>query len=211
MVSRIMLNTILSMIAISIAFLLIASPLYTQEEKDSIELLPPNYVNSEYKFGIALPKGYKAFSYSEGDFFFVEMVGNFEQASARLSIEPLPSDVTDFAGFWQAVKERDKLMKRSITYERVTSVADCGAIQARIERFEGADYILAITWAWVHDNHGYILTAYPPAEGDNNLARDLAEQLVKQFRWMSDEEIAEALESMPQETEKLSLPPGQEF
>jgi hypothetical protein len=185
-----------------------------EEEEPAIELLPPNYTNSDYHFGMLLPEGYTTYDSKEGEAWVLQMTPDSpDKGTARLSVEPLPEGVTDVAGFWQAMKDRDPMMAHNATYEMVTSVAGTGAILARIERMENGQYILAILWAWVHDGHGFTLSGYPPEGGDNNLARDLAKQLIDQFRWMTDEEIAAAQAGTPPapSTEQPPLPPGRRF
>ncbi len=182
---------------------------YGQETDDEIELRSVDYISPVYKFGIALPEGYMAFDFTdeESGAWVLNIAGEFDQATALISAEELPDDVIDVAGFWQLLKDRDPLMERNITYEKVDSVAGCGAVQARIEGMESGEYILAITWAFVRDGYGFTLSGYPSAGGDNNSARDLALDLSGQFRWMTDEEIEE-WESVEHEIE---IPEGEEF
>jgi hypothetical protein len=162
-------------------------------------------VSGEYGFGIALPEGYVAVDYDADGTWVLEIIGEFDQPTARISAEPLPEDVVDVGGFWQLMKDRDPLMKRSITYEMVSMVDDSPAVLARIERIEAGDYILAITWVFVHDAHGFTLSGYPAAGKDFNTARDIALQVRDQFRWMTEEEIAAF------EEQELVIPEGEEF
>jgi urea transporter len=187
---------------------------YGQESGDgteeAVELLPPDYVNATYGFGIALPDGYYSYETEENGIDAVSIEGNSDEAKARITIEELPDDVMDVAGFWQFMKDRDSMMARNITYEKIDSIAGVGAVQARVERIERSNYILAITWAFVHDGYGFTLTGYPPAGADFNSARDLTEQLSQQFRWMTDEEIEEYQAANAGEPE-IVLPEGEEF
>jgi hypothetical protein len=183
-----------------------------QGEEPVIELLQPNYMNSDYGFGMVVPADYTTSGHDEGETWVLEIMPSFpDLANARLSIEDLPDNITDVAGFWQIVKDRDPMMEHNTTYEMVTSVADTGAILARIENMENGQYLLVILWVWVHDGHGYTLSGYPPQGGDNDLARDIAKNLVVQFRWMTSEEI-EAAESVPLPAPpEPSIGPGVEF
>ena len=183
---------------------------YSQDEDAEEPVLKaPNFVNGDYGFGMAFPDGYLPFDFYDEDtkVWSLNILGEMEQASAILNVEPLPDDVVDVAGYWQHMKERDTYMEHNITYEKIDSVAGVGAIQARIEGMEVDNYLLAITWVFVHDGHGFVLSSYPPVGGDNNLARDLGADLVEQFRWMTPEEIAgtEVEEPNPE------MPGGQDF
>jgi len=182
-------------------------------EENQVQLLDPNYLNADYGFGMVIPADFSPYGHDEDNVWVLEVSpATVEQASARLSIEPLGEGVTDVAGFWQAMKDRDRTMTRNITYEKVASVAGTGAIQTRVEKLEGARYMLIIMWVWVNDGHGFALSSYPAeAGGDYNLARDLAKQLVDQFRWMTPEEIEAAQESLPPEPTEPPLPPSREF
>ncbi len=186
-------------------FILVAA--YAQAQEESDELLPPDYVNAEYKFGVALPEGYYWFDVEEDEAWMLQIESDPDEAMARISVEELPDGVLDAPGYWQHMKDRDALMDRSITYEKTDSIANTGAIQARIERFEGGIYILAITWVFVHDGYGYTLTGYPPQLGDYSLAREIAKDLADQFRWMTDEEI----EAFTAEEQEFEVPEGLEF
>ncbi len=180
----------------------------TQEPPaDEVELKPPDFVNADYLFGLALPEDYITFDYEDSGIWVLNLIGELDQPTAIVSAEKLPDDVIDVAGFWQLVKDRDPLVANNITYEKVGSVADTGAIQARIERIENGKYILAITWVFVHDGSGFILSGYPPEGGDNNTARDIALEVAQQWRWMTDEEI-QAFQSQEEENPP---PQGKEF
>jgi hypothetical protein len=183
------------------------------DEETVIELLPPNYTNADYGFGMVLPADYTPAPLEEGDVWVLEIFPQYpDLANARLSVENLPDDVTDVAGFWQLLKDRDPAMEQNATYEMVTSVADTGAIQTRIESLGGGGYILVILWIWVHDGHGYTLSGYPPEGGGNaDLARDIAGALVEQFRWMTPEEIEAAQAAPPPPGPEPSIGPGTEF
>jgi hypothetical protein len=170
-----------------------------EEEEEAIVLLPPDFVSPEYKFGIALPEGYMAFDFEDESAWLCEIVGEIEQPTGRITSEPLPSGVTDVSGFWQAMKDRDELMERNITYEKVSSISGTPAIQARVEQIDSGEYILSIFWVFIHDGHGFTLAAYLPAGGSDAVAaKDLALQLSQQFRWMTDEEIAAHNENPPE-------------
>ncbi|MFH1677083.1 MAG: hypothetical protein ABIC40_08660, partial [bacterium] len=171
--------------------LVLISPAYPAAKQDTKEdeLRPPDYVNSEYGFGLALPEGYITFDYKDDKTNIIEILGQPDDPKANISIEPLPEDVTDVAGFWQFLKNRDPLMESGISYEMVTSVADTGAILARIEKIDHEKYILAITWVFVHDGFGFTLSGYPPPSGKFNMARDFGYEIKSQFRWMTPEEI----------------------
>jgi len=168
---------------------------YAQEEdtEEEIELRPVNYVSETYGFGLALPDGYLPFDFSdeESGSWTLNILGEMIQPSAIINVEPLPEDVNDVAGFWQLMKDRDRYMERNITYEKVDSVAGVGAIQARVEDMQVSEYILAITWVFVNDGHGFVISAYPPVGGNNALAREFSLDIVTQFRWMTAEEIAD--------------------
>jgi hypothetical protein len=198
--------------------LLLIGPATAQENStgDSNEeepaLLQPNYLNSDYGFGMVIPADFSPYGHDEDNVWVLEVTpATVDQASARLSIEDLPDNVTDVAGVWQLMKDLDPAMAHNITYEKIASVAGTGAIQARIEKLEGARYMLIIMWVWVNDGRSFTLSSYPPEGGDNNLARDLAKQLVDQFRWMTPEEIEAAQESLPPAPSGPPLPPSQEF
>jgi len=186
-------------------FTLIAA--YAQDEEVEVELLPPDFVSADYNFGLALPDGYYWYDIAEEGTWMIQIEGNPDEGMARISAEELPDGVQDAPGYWQYMKDRDSLMDRNITYEKIDSIANTGAIQARIERIEGGAYILAITWIFVHDGYGFTLTGYPPQLGDYNLAREIAEDLVNQFRWMTDEEIEEFNAVEPE----IDIPEGMEF
>jgi hypothetical protein len=97
------------------------------------------------------------------------------------------------------MKDRDELMERNITYEKVSSISGTPAIQARVEQIDSGEYILSIFWVFIHDGHGFTLAAYLPAGGSDAVAaKDLALQLSQQFRWMTDEEIAAYNENPPE-------------
>jgi len=171
------------------------------------ELRPPDFVNADYGFGLALPEGYITFPDEDNGVWTLKRIGELDQPTAIVSAEKLPDDVTDVAGFWQFVKDRDPLVANNITYEKVGSIADTGAVQVRIERIENGKYILAITWVFVHDGNGFIVSGYPPEGGDNNTARDIALEVAQQWRWMTDEEI-QAFQSQEEENPP---PQGKEF
>lgn len=177
------------------------------QENETVALRPPNYVNSEYGFGIALPDGYSANESINNGIWLLQIYCDMDEPMAQLSIEPLPSGVSDVTGFWQRMKERDNLMARNITYEKIDSIADTGAVQARVEKIENGNYILAITWVFVHDGCGFTLSGYPPMTGANNEARNIALEIAQQFRWMSDEEIDETEPQIP----SFEIPAGREF
>ena len=205
------------------------------DETAAPELLTPNFMSSKYGFGIFVPEGFastvteepKVLKYTpkgatkpvtqKADLWMLGIssrLGDPTEPSARLTIEKLPTDVTDVGGFWKTMKDRDPLMEHNTTYERVAKVAQTGAIQARVERMEGTNYILAIIWIWVHDGNGYTLTGYPPKEGNNDQARDIVKNLIDQFRWMTAEEIKavkEAPPSKPPEKTRPKFPPGRPF
>jgi len=175
----------------SVLALLFISPALSAVKQDTkeIEIRPPDYVNKEYGFGLALPEGFITFDYKDAKTNIIEILGQPDDPKATISIEPLPKDVTDVAGFWQFLKDRDSLMASGISYEMVTSVADTGAILARIEKIENEEYILAITWVFVHDGFGFTLSGYPPPGGKFNRARELGYEIKSQFRWMTADEI----------------------
>lgn len=183
-----------------------------KSKDEPVELKPPNYANRDYHFGLYLPEGYAVNEHKEGDVLVLEISsGSYEEPWARLSLESLPKGVTDVAGFWQTMKDRDRLMCINTTYERVTSVAQVPAIQARIESLENERYILAILWAWVRDGAGYTLVGYPPQNGKFNSARELARDLIDQFRWMTDEEIEAYERQSVEKSPDQMLPRGRDF
>jgi hypothetical protein len=193
----------------------VENPDKEQPQDEVPELKNPNYTNSDYGFGIYVPSTYTTSSHKEGQTWVLEIAPDAEDtASARLSVEALPKDVTDVSGFWEALKDRDLKMKHNTTYEVETSVGETGAIQARVESVEGGAYILVILWVWVHNGKGYTLSGYPPMGGEPELARDLSLDLAQQFRWMTKEEI-EAAQNAPQEEEPENTKPnvgqGREF
>ena len=198
-----------AILSLTIFFLIV--PALAQEdtgEEESIELLPPDFVSETYGFGLALPDDYIGFETSDDEGrWYLNIVGEMWQASALLTAEELSEDVVDVAGFWKLMKDRDPYMAENITYEKIDSICDTGAVQSRVEKFEPSGYILAITWVFVKDGIGYTLSGYPPPDGDNNEARNLALAIHDQFRWMTEEEIAEALP----EIEETELPQGREF
>lgn len=170
-----------------------------ESEEEAVELLTPDYVSSEYGFGIAIPEGYLAMDFEDEDLWILEIFGEFFEASGRVTIEDLPDGVVDVVGFWQFMKDRDSLMERNITYEMITSIADTPAVQTRVERMEADGYLLTIFWVFVRDGHGYTLAAYPPSTGDDpTSAKVLALALAQQFRWMTDEEMDEFTENPPE-------------
>jgi hypothetical protein len=187
------------------------------EEPAPPELLTPNLMHSKYGFGVYVPDGYTSTVSIEKNIWAADIaseIGDPTQPAARLTIEKLPPKATDVGEFWTAMKERDDVMKHNITYERITKVAGSGAIQARIEKLEGGQYVLAILWVWTHDGYGFTLTGYPPKDGDASLSRDLAKELIDQFRWMTKEEIEAAKNAppaVPEEKPKTKLPPGKAF
>jgi len=181
-----------------------------EETGDTLELLSPDYVSPEYGFGVALPDGYFAVELEEEETWMVNFESGPDEAKARISVEELPDGVSDVAGYWQHMKDRDALMERNITYEKIDTIAGTGAVQARIEQIERSNYILAITWVFVHDGYGFTLTGYPGASGDYNSGRDLTLSIAEEFRWMSNEEIAEFEESEPIEDDS-ETPQGREF
>ena len=188
--SRFTLLVLAAYILCSWAALVAAYGQEAEEEGEAVELRPVDYVNAEYEFGLALPEGYTTFEYEEGDVWVLQMIGEMEQPGARISVEELPEGVVDVAGYWQLLKERDPMMARNITYEKVGAVAGTGAVLSRVEYFEADQYILVITWAFVHAGHGFTISGYPPEMGEYFLAKDIALDVAQQFRWMSDEEIA---------------------
>jgi hypothetical protein len=177
------------------------------EEEEGIELLPPNYVSAQHGFGIVMPEGYITFEYDEDGVWVLQLIGEMDQAGARITARELPEGVLDVAGFWQYLKDQDPLMARNVTYEMVDSIADTGAVLSRVEDIQGDTYILAIGWAFVHDGYGFTLTGYPPEMGDYSLTKELALEVAQQFRWMTAEEIAE-FESAEQATPPSA---GREF
>ncbi len=193
-------------LAILVSFGLAIGPSVAQTEdsegedsEETFELRPPNYVSATYGFGLALPPGYMAFELDDGEIWMLEILGEMDEPLARMVVEALPEGVTDVIDYWAAMKERDQLMDRNITYEKVDSIADSAAILARIESMQAGEYILSITWVFVHEGNGFSLSAYPPSIGGGaNLARDLGLELSQQFRWMSEEEIAEFEENPPE-------------
>ena len=183
---------------------------YAQDssEEETLELLPPTYVCDDLGFGVALPDGFIAYETEDEDGrYYLNIIGEYDQATSIISAEELPEDIIDLAGFWQLMKDRDPLMAGNITYEKIDSIADSGAVLSRVEMIEGGEYILAITWVFVHDGYGFTLSGYPPQDGDNNLARDLALDIRNQFRWMTPEEIAEC----DFDPDEIQLPEGREF
>jgi hypothetical protein len=205
------------------------------DEEQAPELVTPNFMSSKYGFGVYVPEGYtstvseepKVWKYTpEGGTKSVTQkvalwmlgigstLGDTTQPSARLTIERLPDQITDVGGFWKLMKDRDLVMSHNTTYERITKVAGSGAIQTRVERMEGSSYVLAILWVWVHDGYGYTLTGYPPQSGDNSEARELARDLIDQFRWMTKDEIEAAKKApaaKPPAGTKPKSHPGQAF
>lgn len=177
---------------------------------DTVVLLPPDYVCAQYGFGVALPDGYYVYDLEDENIWMAVFESGPDDANARIAIEELPDDVTDVAGYWQYLKDRDALMERNITYEKIDTIAGTGAIQARVERIERGGYILAITWVFVHDGYGFTLTGYPPESGDYNSGRDLSLAIAEQFRWMTDEEIEDFEDSGSDEVD-FEIPEGREF
>ena len=183
---------------------------YAQDEEvEVIELLTPNYVSADYGFGMFIPDGYIAADFIDEEIgaWTLNILGEMDQPSSILNVEPLPDDVTDVAAYWQFLKDRDQYMERNITYEKVDSIAGVGAIQARIEGMEVNQYLLAITWVFVKDGHGFMLSSYPPIGGNNSLARDFSLTMTDQFRWMSPEEI----EASEVEEFDPTMPGGEDF
>lgn len=172
----------------------------SDEEEEAVELLEPNYVNEAYGFGLVVPEGYITFEMEDDGIWTLQLIGEMDQAGVRISAEELPEDVVDTAGYWQLMKERDPLMANNITYEMVDSIADTGAILARIEQIENDDYILAITWVFVHDDYGFTLSGYPPEGEEYQEAKETALEIARQFRWMTPEEIEETeIEDAPEQ------------
>jgi len=186
--------------------MLVAAHAQDETETEEVVIRDPNYVNAVYGFGMALPDGYIAADMEDEDMWYLNILGDFDQPSAMLTIEELPEDISDVAGFWQMVKDRDQLMENNITYEMVSAVGNSGAILTRVEMIESGTYMLTLTWVFVHDDHGFMLSAYPPPGGENDTVKDFAKDLVDQFRWMSEEECAEF-----ETEEEFIIPEGQEF
>jgi hypothetical protein len=172
----------------------------TEGDEDAVELLPPNYVNETYGFGMVVPEGYITFDYDQDGIWVLQLIGEPDQPGARISAEELPEGVIDTAGYWQLMKDRDPLMENNITYEMVDSIAGTGAILSRVEQIQNDKYILAITWVFVHDGYGFTLSGYPgEAEGAGD-AKAFALETAQQFRWMTPEEIAETeIENPPEQ------------
>ena len=105
------------------------------------------------------------------------------------------------------------MLANNATYERITSVAGTGAVQARIEKMDNGNYILVILWGLGGPLEGYTLSGYPPAAGNNDLARDLSKALIDQFRWMTKDEIETAKNAPPPPATPLkpNMGPGREF